>query len=232
MMKADAAPGLGGQCLSSHAPAVFAITEAEAAAIRAVYEQRGEPSRGGGIGAQRLPTGPQVSGTGGQSLFRAKWHDSVTGGGALPVIKSGSWCQIDEGCPQSVYSTAPPGRTRIHLQSSHRRGAPLIVALTRERPRSCWPAPAGRSRRLLQNSETALVQRHVGREGLLKVDAASIANHAPVGTRIVLPFWSCNCSRSRAKARSRTRYSALVSGRCLPEANDHARCAFGNWRRR
>jgi hypothetical protein len=42
MMKADAVPGLGGQCLCSHAPEMFVITEAEAAAIRAVYEQHGE----------------------------------------------------------------------------------------------------------------------------------------------------------------------------------------------
>ena len=42
MMKADAAPGLGDQCFSSHAPAMFVVTEADAAAIRAVYQQRGE----------------------------------------------------------------------------------------------------------------------------------------------------------------------------------------------
>ena len=41
-----------------------------------------------------------------------------------------------------------------------------------------------------------------------------------------------NCSRSRAKARSRTRYSASDSGRSLPVARDHARCALGNLRRR
>ncbi len=41
-----------------------------------------------------------------------------------------------------------------------------------------------------------------------------------------------NCSRSCARARSRTRYSASDSGRSLPEARDHARCALGNLRRR
>lgn len=56
-----------------------------------------------------------------------------------------------------------------------------------------------------------------------------------IGRSLGLPTRSTvarNRSRSRAIARSRSRYSVSDSGRCSPEACDHARCALGSRRRR
>ena len=77
-------------------------------------------------GSQCLPSGPQGSGTSSQSFFRAKWHESANGGGALPEVRSGAWRQIDDRCVQRAYSTTSPGMTRIQRHSLRRRGASLI----------------------------------------------------------------------------------------------------------
>jgi hypothetical protein len=42
MMARTGMPTVAGHAMPSHAPAMFVVTEEDAAAIRAVYEQRGE----------------------------------------------------------------------------------------------------------------------------------------------------------------------------------------------
>ena len=92
-------------------------------------------------GSECLPSRPPGSGTSSQSFFRAKWHESANGGGALPEVRWGAWRQMDAGCVQRAYSTTSPGMTRIQRHSLREAGC--IHSSTLSPLHRCAASPLG-----------------------------------------------------------------------------------------